>query len=144
MKDVLIRYVFEHYSNKTKLIKYFCLEAVELGEFRDFVKSIRENYKLFSRDFSIGLSCLGGAPIYENDIVNIHDNSMEYFPFPIEEDGGENFIIKWRDEMKGYWLWHIQSDDWWMGDVNPFSYADDNEIKKIGNIYHNTELLERK
>jgi len=79
--------------------------------------------------------------IFSTDIVNVYDNSMEYFPN--EDNGGENFIIKWWDEMCGFGLWNIQTKDWWKGDINPFSYLSQDEIKIIGNVIDNSELIKR-
>ena len=72
-------------------------------------------------------------------IVRIHDNSCEYFPS--EEDGGELFIIKWWDEMCGFWLWNIDGNDWWYGDINPFSYLSSDEIEIIGTVQENLQAI---
>ena len=75
-----------------------------------------------------------GKEIYEGDMIKISDSDMEYFP-----EDGEDFIVKWFKDCCGFWIWHIESNRWWDGDMNPFSYEP--EIEIIGNIYENPELI---
>ena len=81
-----------------------------------------------------GLKDCIGKEIYEGDMIKISDSDMEYFP-----EDGEDFIVKWFKDCCGFWIWHIESNRWWDGDMNPFSYEP--EIEIIGNIYENPELI---
>lgn len=82
-----------------------------------------------------GLKDKNGKLIYEGDIVKI-------WKFSKDLHGNDKRIIKWNDARCGFRLYTI--DEYKRGmELCPQSMVNVTTIEVIGNVYENSELLER-
>lgn len=83
----------------------------------------------------------GGDEIYEGDVIEIRffdDFSNDCVTVEYEEDDPSIYTAKVHWDCAGYWLFSEKDATWFF----PQSLDDCANIKVIGNIYENPELLE--
>lgn len=88
-----------------------------------------------------GLKDCGGDEIYEGDVIEIRffdDFSNDCVTVDYEEDDPSIYTAKVHWDCAGYWLFSEKDATWFF----PQSLDDYANIKVIGNIYENPELLE--
>jgi len=85
--------------------------------------------------------------LYYGDIINLKDSA--YFG----DIDGEDFIIKWDQQMLSPGIYYLDGDPLavgsyqpksvlWEAEFNIWSYIEDYQITLIGNIHENPKLLE--